>query len=215
MKIKIKYFSDEVKRLEKITKGDWIDLRSAEKVILKAGESAKVALGIAMELPKGYEAFVVPRGSSFKNYGTIQVNHMGVVDEVYCGDNDQWFCPLYAIRDTVIEVNDRICQFRIIEHQPDLEFEEVKVLGNKDRGGYGTTGKDEIVQNVEVNPNQLKVGDTVTIRDDLIAEKWYGEMNIVSEMLCHKGKAIIIEITDFIHLDVDGGFWNWTKEMFK
>jgi len=122
---------------------------------------------------------------------------------------------LYAIRDTVIEVNDRICQFRIIEHQPDLEFEEVKVLGNKDRGGYGTTGKDEIVQNVEVNPNQLKVGDTVTIRDDLIAEKWYGEMNIVSEMLCHKGKAIIIEITDFIHLDVDGGFWNWTKEMFK
>lgn len=93
-----------------------------------------------MKLPKGYEAHVVPRSSTFKNFGVIQTNHMGVIDESYCGDNDQWYFSAYALRDTVIHVNDRICQFRIMEHQPALEFEEVVRLEGEDRGGFGSTG---------------------------------------------------------------------------
>ena len=122
-------------------KSDWIDLRAAERVELKAGEFKLIPLGIAMQLPKGYEAHIVPRSSTFKNYGIIQTNHMGVVDESYCGDNDQWHMPVYALRDTVIHVNDRICQFRIMEHQPKIVFEEVEALSAPDRGGFGSTGK--------------------------------------------------------------------------
>ena len=140
--IRIKYFSDTLKRLEYIDgKSDWIDLRAAKEVELKKGEFALIPLGVAMELPAGYEAHVVPRSSTFKNFGVIQTNSMGVIDETYCGDNDQWFFPAYALRDTVIHVNDRICQFRIMEHQPALDFEETDVLGNEDRGGHGSTGK--------------------------------------------------------------------------
>lgn len=141
MQIKIKYFTDKIDRLEYIDgKSDWIDLRAAKEVELKKGEFALIPLGIAMELPKGYEAHVVPRSSTFKNFGIIQTNSMGVIDESYCGDNDQWFFPSYALRDTEIHVNDRICQFRIMEHQPHIEFDEVLTLGNKDRGGHGSTG---------------------------------------------------------------------------
>ncbi|WP_099469948.1 dUTP diphosphatase [Konateibacter massiliensis] len=139
--IRIKYFTEEIEKVEKIAKGDWIDLRAAEKVQLKAGEFKLIPLGVAMELPKGYEAHIVPRSSTYKNFGVIQTNSMGVVDETYCGDNDQWYFPAYALRDTVIEVNDRICQFRIMEHQPDIEFNIVEALGNDDRGGIGSTGK--------------------------------------------------------------------------
>ena len=117
-----------------------MDLRAARDVELKAGEFALIPLGVAMELPKGYEAHVVPRSSTFKNFGVIQTNHMGVIDETYCGDNDQWFFPAYALRDTVIHVNDRICQFRIMEHQPSFSFEETDCLGNQDRRGHGSTG---------------------------------------------------------------------------
>lgn len=142
MQIKIKYFSEEIERLTYIAgKSDWIDLRAAKEVELKKGEFALIPLGVAMELPKGYEAHVVPRSSTFKNFGIIQTNHMGVIDESYCGDNDQWFFPVYALRDTVIHVNDRICQFRIMEHQPTIEFEEAPRLGHEDRGGHGSTGK--------------------------------------------------------------------------
>ena len=105
-------------------KSDWIDLRAADDLCLKKGDFALVPLGIAMELPQGYEAHVVPRSSTFKNFGVIQTNHMGVIDESYCGDNDQWFMPVLAVRDTEIHVNDRICQFRIMEHQPTISFEE-------------------------------------------------------------------------------------------
>lgn len=140
--IKIKYFTDEIERLRYIDgKSDWVDLRAADTIELKAGEFKLIPLGIAMQLPKGYEAHVVPRSSTFKNYGIIEVNSMGIIDESYCGDNDQWFFPAYAVRDTVINVNDRICQFRIMEHQPVLRFEEVTILGNEDRGGHGSTGK--------------------------------------------------------------------------
>lgn len=140
-KIKIKYFTDDIERLEKITKGDWIDLRAAKKIELNKGEFKLIPLGVAMQLPKGYEAHVVPRSSTFKNFGIIQTNSMGVIDESYCGDNDQWFFPAFALKDTVINANDRICQFRIMEHQPKLEFEEVEELLNDDRGGHGSTGK--------------------------------------------------------------------------
>ena len=140
--IKIKYFTDKIEKLAYIGgKSDWVDLRSAEDVTLKKGEFKLIPLGIAMELPKGYEPHVVPRSSTYKNFGVIQTNHMGVIDETYCGDNDQWFMPVIAMRDTEIHVNDRICQFRIMEHQPELIFEETEVLGHADRGGHGSTGK--------------------------------------------------------------------------
>ena len=130
--IKIQYLNDEIKRLEYIDgKSDWIDLRAAEKVELKAGEFKLIPLGVAMELPKGYEAHIVPRSSTFKNFGII----------TYCGPNDWWFMPAFALRDTVIEVNDRICQFRIQENQPKIVFNEVEKLQAEDRGGIGSTGK--------------------------------------------------------------------------
>ena len=142
MKIRIKYFSQEIEKLRYVDgKSDWIDLRAAKEVELKKGEFTLIPLGVAMELPAGYEAHVAPRSSTFKNFGIIQTNSMGVIDETYCGDNDQWFFPAYALRDTVIHVNDRICQFRVMEHQPALTFEETKTLGHEDRGGHGSTGK--------------------------------------------------------------------------
>lgn len=141
-KIKIKYFNDQVEKLRYIdNKSDWIDLRAAVTVELKAGEFKLIPLGIAMELPVGYEAHVVPRSSTFKNFGILQTNSTGIIDESYSGDNDQWFFPALAMRDTIINVNDRICQFRIVEHQPKIEFTEVETLGNEDRGGHGSTGK--------------------------------------------------------------------------
>ncbi|MCQ2541785.1 MAG: dUTP diphosphatase [Lachnospiraceae bacterium] len=142
MEIKIKYFSDKIEKLCYIDgKSDWIDLRAAEDVVLKQGEFKLIPLGVGMQLPKGYEAHVVPRSSTFKNFGVIQTNHMGVIDYTYSGDNDQWFMPVLAMRDTEIHVNDRICQFRIMENQPAIEFNEVEKLGEQDRGGFGSTGK--------------------------------------------------------------------------
>ena len=141
-KIQIKYFTDKIEKLAYIDgKSDWIDLRASEEVTLKQGEFALVPLGVAMELPKGYEAHIVPRSSTYKNFGVIQANHCGVVDGSYCGDNDMWRMPVIAMRDTQIHVNDRICQFRIMKNQPEILFEEVEHLEGKDRGGFGTTGK--------------------------------------------------------------------------
>ena len=138
----IKYFSDKIDKLEYIDgKSDWIDLRASEEVEFKSGEFKLIPLGIGIRLPGGYEAHVVPRSSTFKNYGLIQANHMGVIDCSYCGDNDQWFVPMIALKDTVVHVNDRICQFRIMENQPRLVFNEVEHLDETDRGGFGSTGK--------------------------------------------------------------------------
>lgn len=140
--IKIKYHSNQIKKLEYIDgKSDWIDLRSAEHVILKAGEFKLISLGVSMQLPEGYEAHIIPRSSTYKNFGVIQTNHMGMIDESYCGTNDIWRFPAYALRDTEINVNDRICQFRIEKHQPQIVFDEVEELYNADRGGIGSTGK--------------------------------------------------------------------------
>ena len=141
-KITIKYFTDKIDKLRYIDgKSDWIDLRAAQDVELKTGEFKLIPLGVAMQLPKGYEAHVVPRSSTFKNYGILQVNSMGVIDETYSGDKDQWFMPVYATRDTVIKTNERICQFRIMEHQPVIEFEERANLVGENRGGFVSTGR--------------------------------------------------------------------------
>ena len=140
--IKIQYLDDSIHRLEYIDgKSDWIDLRAAEDVELKEGEFRLIPLGVAMQLPEGYEAHIIPRSSTYKNFGIIQSNHMGLVDESYCGPNDWWYMPAIALRDTKICKNDRICQFRIEKHQPTLIFDEVSVLTGKDRGGIGSTGK--------------------------------------------------------------------------
>ena len=140
--IKVKYFSNEIEKLAYIDgKSDWIDLRASGEVSLKQGEFKLIPLGVAMELPKGYEAHIVPRSSTYKNFGIIQANHCGIVDGSYCGDNDMWKMPVIAMRDTQIHVNDRICQFRIMENQPKLCFEEVEHLEGADRGGFGSTGK--------------------------------------------------------------------------
>jgi dUTP pyrophosphatase len=141
--IKIKYFEKDINKLDYIDgKSDWIDLRASETVELKAGEYKLIPLGVAMELPKGYEAHVVPRSSTFKNYGIMQTNSCGIIDQSYCGDTDMWHMPAYATRDTVIHKNDRICQFRIVENQPKIQFDEVQVLGGESRGGFGSTGRE-------------------------------------------------------------------------
>lgn len=140
--INIKYLTDIIDKLTYIDgKSDWIDLRAAETVDMEPMEFKLIPLGIAMQLPAGYEAHVIPRSSTFKNFGIIQANSMGLIDESYCGDNDQWYCPAIALRKTTIRTNDRICQFRIMKHQPQIEFREVDNLNNESRGGIGSTGK--------------------------------------------------------------------------
>ena len=139
--IRIKYFCNDIEKVQKIDKGDWIDLRAAETLEMTAGEFKLIPLGVGMILPEGYEAHLAPRSSTFKNFGIIQTNSVAVIDESYCGDNDQWRYPAYALRDTVIHKGDRICQFRIMEKQPEIEFIEVEALKDIDRGGFGSTGK--------------------------------------------------------------------------
>ena len=140
--IKVKYFTNDIDELCYVDgKSDWIDLHLAEEVTLKAGEFRLLPLGVAIALPEGYEAHIVPRSSTFKNYGILQTNSMGVVDCSYGGDNDQWRMPVYATRDVTIEKNARICQFRIMQNQPPLRFTRVERLDGPDRGGFGSTGK--------------------------------------------------------------------------
>lgn len=140
-KIQIKYHSDKIDKLTYIDgKSDWIDLRAAEDVVLKKGEFKLINLGVSMKLPEGYEAIIAPRSSTFKNFGLIQTNSIGVIDETYCGNEDVYRYPVYAVRDTEVHVNDRICQFRIQKHQPRITFEEVESLDAPARGGFGSTG---------------------------------------------------------------------------
>ena len=140
--LKVKYFSEDIEKLRYIDgKSDWIDLRASEAIELKKGEFKLIPLGIAVELPTGYEAHMIPRSSTYKNFHILQTNSMGLIDESYCGDNDQWYFPALAMEDTVIHKNDRICQFRIMKHQPELQIIEVEHLTGADRGGIGSTGK--------------------------------------------------------------------------
>lgn len=140
MKIKIKYHDNELEKIKEIAIGDWIDLRAAETVTMNNGDFKLISLGISMKLPEGYEAHVVPRSSTFKKWGVLQTNSMGVIDNSYSGTNDIWRFPALAMRDTTINKNDRICQFRIIKRQPTVQFEEVETLDSIDRGGFGSTG---------------------------------------------------------------------------
>ena len=139
-KIQIKYFPGAPK-LVKTNKGDFIDLYTYEDITLKKFDFTYIPLGIAAKLPEGYEAIIVPRSSTFKRYGLLQTNSIGVIDETYCGDGDQWKMPVYATRDITILKGTRLCQFRIQKHQPALEFVEVVHLGDNNRGGFGTTGR--------------------------------------------------------------------------
>ena len=151
MKLKIKYFEDATK-LKKITKGNWIDVYANKDVFVPQGERAMIPLGFALELPKGWEGHLAPRSSTFKSWGIIQTNSVGVVDDTYIGDNDQWHMPVYCLQGksilnslytdeegTWINKGDKIGQFRIMEVMPEIEFEEVESLENENRGGFGTT----------------------------------------------------------------------------
>ena len=139
-KIKIKYFNN-AEPIAKIAQGDWIDLKANADFEYNFGEYMMIPLGVAMELPEGYEANIVPRSSTFKHFGIIQTNHFGVVDESYKGDNDIWRFPAFALRDGKIKKGDRICQFRINKKMETIEFQVVEELGNEDRNGFGSTGK--------------------------------------------------------------------------
>ena len=138
--IKIKYHND-IRPLEILDNGDWIDLRAAEDVNLEKGDFRLISLGVSMKLPEGYEAHIVPRSSTFKHWGIIQANHMGVIDNSYCGDNDIWKFPAIATRDAVIYKHDRICQFRIMKKQPCIRVDTGGHLNGPDRGGFGSSGR--------------------------------------------------------------------------
>lgn len=133
--IKIKYFDGTLERLKYIDgKSDMIDLHAAEDVTMKTGEFKMIPLGVAMELPNGFEAHIYPKNNTYKEYGIVQANSVGIIDNVYCGDNDQWMYPVVAVRDTVIHKNDCICQFRVVRNQPEVIFEEVQELQGKNSG---------------------------------------------------------------------------------
>ena len=138
-KILIKYHTD-IDKIEQKEGGDWIDLRAARDIVLKKGDFKLIPLGVSMKLPTGYEANFVPRSSTFKNFGVLQTNHYSVIDNSFCGDEDEWKYPVYATKDTIIRKNDRICQFRINRIQPKIQFEEVDHLDDESRGGFGSTG---------------------------------------------------------------------------
>lgn len=140
MEIKIRYHAD-IDPIEQSDKGDWIDLRAAEDVEMKAGEFKIISLGVSMKLPYGYEAHIVPRSSTFKHWGIIQTNHMGVIDNSYCGDSDVWGFPAYATKDVLIEKNSRICQFRIMPKMGEVLITPVDKLEGVNRGGFGSSGK--------------------------------------------------------------------------
>lgn len=139
MVVKVKYF-DPACKLERIEKGDWIDLHAREDMYIMKGASCCIPLGVAMELPEGHEAHIIPRSSTFKTWGLIQTNSMGLIDNSYKGDGDEWMMPVFATADTEIRKGDRVCQFRIVEKQTAFKFVEVEKLGNADRGGFGSTG---------------------------------------------------------------------------
>ena len=142
MVIKAKYFNKDIEKLQKIEKGDWIDLRCAVPggVTIKAGGDAIIKLGVGMILPDGYEAHIAPRSSTFKKYGILLTNSVGVIDHSYSGDNDEWLADVYAVRDTYIPFNERFLQFRIMPVMGEVGFEEVEKLNDEARGGYGSTG---------------------------------------------------------------------------
>jgi dUTP pyrophosphatase len=141
LELRIKYLSPDIEPIKQAHAGEWYDLRCARDIYMEPGEFMMIPLGVAMQLPEGYEAIVAPRSSTFKNYGILLTNGIGIIDSAYCGDGDFWHFPAYATRETTIPKNTRICQFRILKCQPEFEIIEVDHLGNPDRNGLGSTGK--------------------------------------------------------------------------
>lgn len=139
--IVIKYHNTSLPKLTKMEKGDWVDLCAAKSLTMNAGDYCVISLGVSMKLPDGYEAHIAPRSSTFKNFGVIQTNGLGIIDNSYCGENDIWGMPVLAMRETTIHEGDRICQFRIVKKMPQVTFEEVEIMDGDDRGGFGSTGK--------------------------------------------------------------------------
>lgn len=124
-----------------IAHGDWMDLFTAEEITMKKGEFKLISLGVSMEIPENFYAIIAPRSSTFKNYGILQANSIGIIDNNYNGDNDIWRFPAYATRDIQIPINTRICQFTILKNTMNqIEFVQC-VLNNNNRGGFGSTGK--------------------------------------------------------------------------
>lgn len=142
MEILVKYHDKDMGKIEKLPVGDWIDLRSAETVIMEPNQFRIISLGVSMKLPDGYEAHILPRSSTFKKWGILMTCSMGIIDESYCGERDIWGFPALAFRPTTIYKGDRICQFRIMPKMPEVQFKEVDSLSDKNRGGFGSTGKD-------------------------------------------------------------------------
>ena len=164
LKIKVKYIRGVEDLPQILDKGEWIDLRCAKKTTLigpmKQKESnaitfnnTMIPLGIAMSLPDGFEAIISPRSSTYKHYGVIQSNSIGVIDNSYSGNNDEWQFPVIAFKKTTIPLGDRVCQFRIQLSQKanilqklkwlftnKIKIEVVESLTNDDRGGFGSTG---------------------------------------------------------------------------
>lgn len=156
--IRVKYQDDELGELFQAHGEDWVDLRVSvltavdfdkeitqedrffQFVKIKKGDAIKVNFGVAMELPAGHEAIIKPRGSLFKHHGLVWTSS-GVVDESFRGDKDEWFGTFYATKSTMLQKNERICQFRIQQKQPKILFTPVEELGNANRGGHGSTGK--------------------------------------------------------------------------
>lgn len=175
MKIKVLRLNKSIQLPKVISKGDWIDLRLSHAAALKApyAETLKrkkndndvnrirtvvfnyqlLSLGVAIQLPKGFEAIVVPRSSLFNKYGVIQTNSFGVIDNTYCGNNDEWKFPALSTRNITIPADERICQFRIQLSQKatiwqkikwlfsnNIKIVEVDNLSNNNRDGFGSTG---------------------------------------------------------------------------
>lgn len=138
--IVVKYRYDDTQKISKLEVGDWIDLAVDDDVSMGQGEFLLLPFGVAMQLPKGYEAHIIPRSSTFSKYGILQANSYGLVDNSYSGDEDWWRFPAYATRNTTIKRGTRICQFRIVKKQPQLNIKEVKFFNSKSRGGFGSTG---------------------------------------------------------------------------
>ena len=139
MKVKINTHGNALPEVH----GEWIDLCTAEDVALDFLEYKIISLGVSIEIPAGYYAHVVPRSSTFGKWGILLANSMGVIENDYCGDGDVWGYPALCLRKegTHIPKGTRICQFRLVEKAPDMEFVQVESLGNRDRGGFGSTGE--------------------------------------------------------------------------
>ena len=140
MEIKVKYHTPDLPHIEIQPNGDWIDLRAAQDMTIHRGDFTLIPLGVSMKLPEGYEAHLAPRSSTFKKWGLLQTNGIGVIDESYCGDGDEWCMPVFATRTVEIAKGDRICQFRIMQKMPPVEFVIVDHLTDENRGGFGSTG---------------------------------------------------------------------------